>query len=339
MQKQNLGILKLLFFLSIGALLIWLALRNLTEGDKENILKAFNEANYYWVMLIIILSMLSHISRAVRWKIALKPLGYNPKLSNTIYALMVGYFANLFIPRMGEVSRCGLLAKYENIPFSASFGTVIAERFIDLICLATIFLSILYFQFDQIWMLTSDKIIAPLLSKIEILLDNKFVIIGVILTILVLVIVFKKLKSNKNGEVKEEKSSILKSFADGFTSIKDIEKPFLFLFHTLFIWTMYTASIYVCFFCFLETSHLKIDAAFAVLVFSTVGVIFVPGGTGLTQVLVTETLTSIFKISFVYAFAYAWLMWTIQYLMLLIIGLASLGLIILTNKEVSKSKG
>ena len=150
-------------------------------------------------------------------------------------------------------------------------------------------------KLDQIWMLTSDKIIAPLLSKIEILLDNKFVIIGVILTILVLVIVFKKLKSNKNGEVKEEKSSILKSFADGFTSIKDIEKPFLFLFHTLFIWTMYTASIYVCFFCFLETSHLKIDAAFAVLVFSTVGVIFVPGGTGLTQVLVTETLTSIFK--------------------------------------------
>lgn len=337
MQKQNLRILKLLFFLAIGVLLIWLALRSLTENDKENILKAFDEANYYWVILIVIISMLSHFSRAVRWKIALQPLGYNPKLSNTFYALMVGYFANLFLPRMGEVSRCGLLTKYEGIPFSASFGTVIAERFIDLICLMIIFLSILYFQFDQIWFLTNDKIITPLLSKLEVLLDNSFIIVGALLTIVALAIVLKK--RNKKGDSNEDKPSMLKSFKEGFTSIKDIEKPFLFLFHTLFIWTMYTASIYVCFFCFFETSHLQIDAAFAILVFSTVGVIFVPGGTGVTQVLVTETLTSIFKITFVYAFAYAWLMWTLQYLMLLTFGLISLGLLILTNKEVSKSDG
>lgn len=339
MQKKSLSILKFLFFLVIGVLLIWWALRNLTENDKQNIFKAFNEANYYWVIVIVLISMLSHFSRAIRWKIALKPLGYNPKLSNAFYAVMVGYFANLFIPRMGEVSRCGILTKYEGVPFSAGFGTVIAERFIDLICLGLIFLSILYFQFDQIWHLTNDKIITPLNAKVSILLENQIPVIATLVVIAVSIFFIIKYKNSKKEAAETDKPSILKSFTEGFTSIKDIDKPLLFLFHTLFIWTMYTASIYVCFFCFLETSHLKIDAAFAVLVFSTVGVIFVPGGTGVTQMLVTETLTSIFKVSFAYAFAYAWLMWTLQYLMMLLIGLLSLGLLILTNKKVHKSKG
>lgn len=316
--------------------MIWWALRNLSENDKENILKAFDEANYYWLILIVILSILSHISRAVRWKILLEPLGYNPKLSNTLYALMVGYFANLFIPRMGEISRCGLLTKYEDVPFTAGFGTVIAERFIDLICLILIFLSILFFQYDQIWLLTSEKIIDPLNLKLVVLLENKSIVFIVILLFAVGIFVFKKIKGNKTNDPNTKKPKMLEGFADGLTSVKDIKKPFWFFFHTLFIWILYTASIYVCFFCFLETSHLGVDAAFAVLVFSTVGVIFVPGGTGVTQMLVTETLTSIFKISFIYAFSYAWLMWTLQYLLMFTLGLLSLALLILTNKEGNK---
>lgn len=322
----------------IGALLIWYALRNLSENDKENILKAFDEANYYWIILIFIFSMLSHISRAVRWKIALQPLGYNPKLSNAVYTLMVGYFANLFIPRMGEVSRCGLLAKYENVPFSASFGTVIAERFVDLICLGIVFMSILYFQYDQIWSLTNENIIMPFNDKLSLLYENKLLAIEALVIIGIIVFFVRKYKSRKEATI-EEKPNVLKSFIAGFTSVKDLEKPFLYIFHTLFIWTMYTVSIYICFFCFEETAHLGVDAAFAVLVFSTIGVIFVPGGTGVTQMLVSETLTSVFKISFAYAFAYAWLMWTFQYLMLLSVGLLSLGLLILTNKEATNTNG
>ena len=109
----------------------------------------------------MVLSILSHVSRAIRWRILLQPLGFNPKLSNTFFAVMVGYLANFALPRLGEVSRCGVLTKYEKIPFTEAFGTVIAERVIDLLCLIIIFFATLFFQFNELWGLTNDYIVQP----------------------------------------------------------------------------------------------------------------------------------------------------------------------------------
>ncbi len=131
MKKQALNVLKFLFFLSIGIVLIWLAVRNKTEEELVNIKLALEAADYFWISLSIIISGLSHYFRAIRWKLMLKPMGYNPKTSNTIFALLVGYLANFALPRLGEVSRCGLLTKYEKVPFTEAFGTVIAERALD----------------------------------------------------------------------------------------------------------------------------------------------------------------------------------------------------------------
>lgn len=314
--------------------MIWLAVRNLSEQDKISIAEAFKQTNYFWVFITLLLSLLSHVSRAIRWKILIQPLGFNPKLSNTFFAVMVGYLANFALPRLGEVSRCGVLSKYEKIPFTEAFGTVIAERVIDLICLIIIFFVTLFFQFDALWGLTNDKIVQPATLKFSSLLqNNSFLTLFGILMIGVTASFFIFRKKN-NGVLNKKIKGAVHGLVEGLRSVKDIKRPYLFIFHTLLIWFLYIACTLIGFLCFKETSDLGIDAAFAVLIFSTIGVIFVPGGTGASQALVTETLNAIFKISFTFSFAFAWLMWTSQFALLLLLGVISLILLPLLNKDV-----
>jgi len=338
LQSTKINIFKFLFFLGIGILLIWLALRNLTDSDKQNIITAFKQANYFWVALSMFLGIISHVSRAMRWNILLQPLGFNPKLYNTFFAVMVGYLANFALPRLGEVSRCGVLTKYEKIPFTESFGTVIAERVIDLLCLIIIFFATLIFQFEQLWGLTNRYILQPLKSKLAIIIDNElYLILFAVIMLVITVSFFRFRKKNKTGLITKF-TGLLKGFVDGLKSVKDIKRPYLFIAHTIFIWLMYIASLYLGFYCFAETAQLGIDAGFAVLIFSTLGVIFVPGGTGASQVLVTEVLTSIFKISFTLAFAFAWLMWTAQFFLILLFGVISLVLLPMLNKNINHAR-
>ena len=333
MQVNKANILKFTFFLGLGFLLIWLATHNLTKDDKINIGKAFEQANYFWVFVSLFLGILSHISRAMRWKILLQPLGFKPKTSNTFFAVMVGYLANYALPRLGEVSRCGVLTKYEKIPFTEGFGTVIAERVIDLICLIIIFTITLFIQFDTLYAYTYNKILAPLFTKLHGLIEHPLYVI-IALGIVTALFLFIKSKSKKSDSILSKGINLIKGFGEGIKSVKDLQNPYLFIFHSVFIWTMYTASLYVSFKCFNETQHLGAEASFAVLIFSTLGVIFVPGGTGAMQALVTETLTSIFGISFTIAFAFSWILWASQFVLILVLGVLSLVLLQVLNKSV-----
>jgi len=334
LKKKTLSILKFLFFLGIGVLLIWLAVRNLTENDKASIADAFTQANYYWIALSMFLSFLSHLVRAMRWRILIQPLGFNPKLSNTFFALMVGYLANFALPRLGEISRCGVLTKYEKIPFTEAFGTVIAERAIDVLCLILIFVGTLFFQFDELWGLTNDKIIIPLSSKVSSMMDsNIFLTIFAVIMIGITISFFVFRKRSKGMLSKKVKDMAL-GFWEGLKSVKNIRRPFLFIFHTILIWLLYTGLLYVGFFCFEETSQLAFGAALAIMLFGSLGIAFVPGGTGAYQALVTETLTSAYKTTFTFAFAFSWLIWTSQFALILLLGVISLILLPIMNKKI-----
>jgi hypothetical protein len=313
--------------------LIWLALHNLTDKDKQNIIEAFKRADYFWIVASMFLGILSHISRTMRWNILLQPLGFNPKLYNTFFAVMVGYLANFALPRLGEVSRCGVLTKYEKIPFSESFGTVIAERIIDLICLIMIFFATLIFQYEQLWGLTNAYILQPIKNKLAFVVNNQISLIAFALIIVLITLFFLKLRKKNKNEIFGKTTGLLKGFADGLKSVKNIKRPFLFITHTIFIWLMYIAALYVGFFCFAETARLGIDAAFAVLIFSTLGVIFVPGGTGASPALVSATLFMIFKIPKPFDFAFAWLMWGSQFFLILIFGIVAWVLLPILNKS------
>lgn len=328
--------MRFFLFLGIGILLIWLAVRNLTDEDKRTIAEAFAETDYFWVILSTLVGLLSHIVRAMRWQLLIESLGFKPKLYNTFFALMVGYLANLAIPRLGEVSRCGMLARYEKIPFTESFGTVIAERAIDVLCLVLLFVGALIFQFEILWNLSNEKILTPLTNKLSSLIYNPVFIIGMVVFIVAvivgIVVLRKKSKSSGNGIFEKIKGFVL-GFWQGLSSIKNIKRPYLFILYSAGIWFLYVYVIYLGFNCFKETSTLGFGAALAVTLFGSLGIIFVPGGTGAYQALVTETLTIAYKASFAFAFAFAWLAWSAQFILLLLVGVLSLILLSVMNKQ------
>lgn len=335
MKKPVTNILKFLFFLSIGILLIWLAVHNKTDEEIANIKIAIKQANYFWIGVSLLVTGLSHAFRALRWKMLLKPLGHSPKTSNTFFAVMVGYLANFALPRLGEVTRCGILTKYEKVPFTEGFGTVITERALDLVCLILVFFATLALEFTKISGIANDLIFNTLSEKMHALMQKQtFVIIAVLVLLLIAGALFyfrKKIQTLITGKAK----GFIVGIWDGLKSVKNVDKPMLFIFHTVAIWAMYILQVYVCFFAFGETSHLSFVVAVVIVVFGSVGIIAVPGGTGAYQAIVIQILTTVYLISGTIAFAFAWAVWTTQFALILILGLISLILLAVLNKEKS----
>src|SRR5210317_22249 len=124
--------------IALGVFLIWYSISKLSLSDIQSIKISFKTANYWWVVVSLILGAFSHLSRAYRWQFLLEPLGYKPKFANSIMAVLIAYFLNLFIPRSGEIARAASIKKYENIPFEKAFGTIVAERVADVLMLFSI---------------------------------------------------------------------------------------------------------------------------------------------------------------------------------------------------------
>lgn len=326
------SIAKFLLFFSIGILLVWLVVKDISAEEKINIKAAFEKANYFWIVLSMILIIGSHWSRAVRWKMLLEPLGYKPKTSNTFFAIMVGYLANLALPRLGEVSRCGILNRYEKVSFEEAFGTVIAERAIDMLCLIVVFFITLIMELDVIYSFTNEKIISPLKNKIISITHQPIKIIILLLIIALFVGIALFLKNKIKGSALVKFKTMLLGFWNGLKAIKNIKSPGLFIAHSVFIWFVYYGTLHLSFLAFDETAKLGIGEALAVLIFGTLGIIFVPGGTGAYQALVMETL-KLFAVSFSTAFAFAWTVWASQIIGILIMGLISLILLAALNKK------
>ena len=323
--------------MGLGIGLIWLALRKTTAEEFANIKTSFLNANYFWISLSILVTGLSHYFRAVRWKILLKPIGYKPKTSNTFFAVMVGYLANFAIHRMGEVTRCGILTTYEKVPFTAGFGTVISERALDVICLIIIFFAALGIEFDRISGIANDLVFNTVSEKFHALMQKQTFVISATLTLLVIAAALfyfrKKIRSLFSSKAK----GFAKGLWDGLLSIKNVEQPIMFIVYTVLIWVMYVLQVYVCFFAFPETAGLSVMVAVIIVVFGSLGVVATPGGTGAYQLIVIQILVSIYMISYTSAFAFAWAVWTSQFIFIVLTGFLSLILLAVLNKEKKQS--
>lgn len=332
-----LNILKILFFLGLGILLVWLAVHNKTEEEKNSIIDSILHANYFWIGVSLIASLLSHYFRTLRWKLLLNPLGYYPKTSNTFFAVMVGYLVNFAVFRMGEVTRCGLLTKYEKVPFTVGFGSVVAERALDLISLILLFFITLAIEFDRIAGIANRFVFDPFSSLLDSLMQKQLFVLIVGVGLLIMAIAFfyfrKKIQALISGKVK----AFFKGLWDGLVSVKNVDKPILFITHSILIWFMYIVVVYTCFFAFEGTDHLSFLAAAVIVVFGSLGVIATPGGTGAYQFIVITILTTVYLIDDDSANAYAWAVWTAQFALILFLGLVSLVLLALLNK-VAKSE-
>ena len=325
-----------MLFAAIGAGLVWLSIHNIPNEDIETTKQAFKNADYLIVGISALISILAHVIRAWRWNMLMQPIGHSISFKNSFAGVMIGYVVNYAVPRAGELSRCGVASKYEKIPFAAALGTVITERIVDLVLLLTLFFITLAVQFTELTGLTNLYVIQPLSAKLGGLLHNK-VYLGILLISILaftgLLFFFrKKIKAILGGKI----GGLLKSFADGLKSVKDLKRPYLFILQSFLIWFMYFLSLYVCFFCFAETKVLGIKPALSVLLFSTIGVMVSPGGIGAYQLISTQVLL-FYGVANSVAIAFPWIAWSVQFIAILIIGgLCFLFLPLLNSKPYDK---
>jgi uncharacterized protein (TIRG00374 family) len=325
--------------MGIGIFFIWIFLRNLTADQKQEILNSMGSANYWWIALAIPLGILSHYIRSMRWKMLIETMGYKPNNRNMFFAVMIGYFANLALPRLGEVSRCTILTKYEGVPFQKSFGTVITERVLDMIVFIILFFLNLALQAERLSGYIDEKIYKPLQSKLHLSYDlsGAFTItmISFIVIFGIIFLVFRK-KITSNKFYKKIKIMAL-GFVEGMKSLVKVRNQWLFFFYTLSIWTLYLLMAYVVFFSIPASSGVGLDAGLAVLVFGSIGIMVVQGGIGIYPAMVAETLV-LYGVASEQGYALGWLIWSSQNLTIVLVGIISLILLpILNNRNNEKA--
>ena len=322
----------------LGFFLLWLVFRKVDIG---NVIEQIFKANYWWILLSFVFGIISHLARAARWNILINSMGYKTRTKTTFYAVMVGYFANLALPRLGEVSRCGMLSKRENIPFDSLFGSVVAERVFDLIVLIIMMISIVVFQFEMVGGFVNKVIFEPVLAKFSNNLSGIFifliVVIVVIITAIILYRIFKARLQQSNIYIKTCK--FFKGFLDGLKTIMKLKRRTAFLFFTLIIWGMYFLMTYVVFFSLKATSHLTVIDGITVLALGSMGMVApVPGGLGAYHFIVKATLFEIYKIPNEIAASWATLIHTSQSLMLIVVGAFSYFMLVSANKIADHAK-
>ena len=332
MKKRILSIIQYLFFLLIGLVLLWLVFRKI---DVTEVAFEIRAAKYSWLLFSIILGIFSHIARAMRWNILIRSLGHKTDTQTTFYAVMVGYLANMAFPRLGEVTRCGVLAKKKGIPFNALFGTVISERVFDAVVLLIIIIAVIILQLELLSNFV-DKYIVSYFSGVA-NQNNLLIAVVLIFAIIVVPLVLFRIFFNriKNLHLYNKAYDFLKGLFDGIRTIIHMEHKWSFIGLTLVIWTLYTLMTFTAFFALEATSGLGFVDAITVMALGSLGMVApVPGGIGAYQFVVKAILTEIYLVPSEPALSYSIILWTAQSFMIIL--LVAVSYYILVFKKSNK---
>lgn len=257
----------------------------------EKLIADFKSTQFGWIGLVLLAFVVSNISRTFKWLMLLAPMGYRPRFINGFLAILVGYFANLGLPRMGEVVRAGILSSYEGIPPEKVMGTIVVDRVVDVLCLLLAFLLALVFE--------SEKILGFIQSSMatgEGGGGSKWL---VLLSLMVGGIALFFLLRKKIGQTRffQKLQGMVKGFGEGLLAVRSLERPWLFAFHSLNIWFMFFVMTWLGFQSFGPVAHLDLRAALTVFVFGTLGMVIPsPGGMGTFHALVITSLTIFYGI-------------------------------------------
>ncbi|MBP9068146.1 MAG: flippase-like domain-containing protein [Bacteroidia bacterium] len=312
--------------------MIWLSLKSVAPY-KNDVINAFKGANYVWVIISLIISMFSHFLRAYRWNYLLNPLGHKVGLLNSNCYVFVCYFANYGIPRMGEISRCTLAAKYDKVPFEVALGTVITERIVDTLVFVVISVLTLFLQFSNLIGMANKYIFDPAAVKFNDLSQNPVKLTIIIAIVVILVGSFLFFRKRMANLFKGKFGNIIKGFGEGIGSVRKMEKPFMFVLLSFLIWASYFYSLYFCFLALKGTEGLGQSEALTLLLFGTFAVIFSPGGLGVYPIIFQAILVSTYAIDEVSAFALPWLSWGSQFVLLVVLGVISLIVLPIINRN------
>jgi uncharacterized protein (TIRG00374 family) len=312
----------------IGAFFLYFVFKG---TDWNDLLLKFEHTNYWWIAAGMSISVLSHYIRAYRATMLYEVLDYNVKVSNSFYAVMIGYMMNYIIPRAGEVSRCAALTKTDDIPVNKSLGTVVTERIFDMVILLLMLVVVFVFQFD----LLTSFITTSLQSN-----NNTVAASGPNLKLIILIalaagamgvyLIRKKLASNP---LFVKITGLLMGFGEGLLSIRKVKKPLVFVLLSIAIWLCYVLMMYFCLFAMEATASLTFMDCLTVFVIGSIGMIIpAPGaGAGTYHFAVMQSLL-LFGVAETDGIAYATIVHGIQMILLLAIG-AVCSLIVLAQHK------
>tara|TARA_R110002049_G_scaffold2195_2_gene15841 strand:- start:1220 stop:2173 length:954 start_codon:yes stop_codon:yes gene_type:complete len=310
------NILKISLPLLLGVFLVWYSL---SQISIDELVAYFKKADYTYIVLGIFLGLLSHLSRAYRWRFQLEPMGYKIKLGNSIMAVFATYLINYTIPRAGEVARASILANYEGVPFEKGFGTIVAERIADMLVMLGIVTVTLFLQFDFIY--------GFLIEKFN---PNKLLIaLGLVAIIIVFLLRFiKKSRSKLALKVK----AFFNGLIEGALSIFKMKKKWAFIFHTLFIWAMYLLMFYITSFSLEQTQNIPFAAILIGFIAASFSIAATNGGIGSYPEAIVLAF-SLFNLPEDPSRAFGWVMWASQTLMIIILGGLSLIYLPVYNRK------
>lgn len=311
-------ILNITLPLLLGVFLVYYAFNELSDEEIQKIRDYFRSANYFYVFLSLIFMKVSHISRAYRWKYSLQYLGYQSSFWNNFMAISVGYLLNLTIPRSGELSRAAVLQKYENIPFDKGFGTIIAERIVDLFFLLFFVTLSFLLQYEQLTAFLSEHI--PL-NQLLILL-GLFFLIGIVGLYWLYTSNWKPLIFIR---------SKISGLVEGLLSIFKMPHRTPFLLHTLVIWFSFILTFYFGTKALPETSSLSLGTTMVAFVVGSLAISFTNGGIGAFPLLIAKILV-LYGIPLAAGTAFGWILWSSQTAMVLLLGGLSFLLLPIVNK-------
>jgi uncharacterized protein (TIRG00374 family) len=332
MNKRLLIVLQYLFFLGLGVFLVWWSVKDIDDEKMSEIRNALKNARLYLIIPVFIILIFSHYIRALRWRLLMEPIGYKPGKANTFFAVMVGYLANQAVPRLGEILKCTLLARYEKIPADKLVGTIILERLIDAVCLVLVFGITLIIQpglYSQIVdTVFNGRTIDQETNKIPGYVAG-LVLTGIILLFIGLWMVIKK-KNFRDMVISIKK--IGSRIWQGISAIRHLKKRGKFIMLTLILWCLYLSGGYIGFQALYETEHYGIKEAFTVLSAGSIGMIVTPGGIGAYPYLIEATM-QLYGLQQSIAVAFGWLLWLAQTVVILIGGLLSFAALPWFNKK------
>lgn len=320
--------LKYIAFLLLGLVLMYLAFRN---QDPKSLLKNLKEVEYSWVYISMLCGFMAIISRGLRWVILIDNLNFNVKKSHSFFAVSIGYFTNLAIPRAGEITRCTTLNQLAKVPVDKLFGTIVLERVIDFSILLSTTLLVFIFKFN---------IFTDFLNKVfPNPINTTQIIIYIVLFLLASYLIYKLSKKIlKKSTYYSKIKSFINGFKDGLKSLKGIKNKTGFWFHTTSIWVMYFLMSYVCFFAIEETKALQVIDGMYALVIGGFGMIApVQGGIGAYHYVVKVGLETLGITEHV-ALLFATVVHTAQTIMTLVSGAVSVLIVFFIKRRMDEKK-
>jgi uncharacterized membrane protein YbhN (UPF0104 family) len=309
MRKKVLTVLRYVVFLALGLLLAWLTYRQITPDKWAQIKVALTHARYALLIPIIVLYLASHYSRAVRWKIMIGPLGYKPVTLNVFFAVMIGYLVNMALPRLGEVARCTFLGRHEEIPIEQLLGTIIVERAFDMLCLLIVFGCAFFLQSNQILDFAHQHLGGGGKSSSVIW----WVLAALVIGVGVCWVLYRKLPVVRK---------LVLGVWGGIVKVRFMKQKGWFLFHTVFIWTMYFVCTRLGLYSLRELDNLGIKETMSVLATGSIGMILAPGGLGAYPYFVDQTLL-LYSVPDAMALAASNVLWIVPTVVIIIGGVIS----------------